>query len=593
MHSAINDSYSITVPLTAFPGYQQGANASLVTTGGGGDEFPFQPGKRPPGMGPVSIGLADAGFLVDFIALLISAALGNGTVLPTSNNSDHHTQSVGSSEQSLFPNGSESGESNQDDPLPPVYLDWREQTAGNARLHILDYVTELTREFLMSWVINNASYFGPLAEQMRRAYEDGDWSADVFQGIQSFNTLLYLYINDSTFSETDFMEIQMWLQINHHFHADSDVQLLHREVSGSSVEAQRYLAYLGQRLGRFSHLLSQLTSGQRHFTQVVLSSDVSRWLRQYLNVWDEDEHASQYTYQADMQAQIENFEWMIYARDFGYLFIDTESHESLVSIYVPSYSLYSYLLGHASGLPESEWMNPAPFYGEPDIAQLLNLRDRNVHPIAIFHPLIHTSITHPDGRYAGSWLGTLHDLVHVYFLNRLMNQERTFFYQLYQTVRGSLAGWASGTATLPEEFLEHVTRLFEYRDDVSLETIRTVDWGEDAWALFPIVDLGLLMREGGSRAAGLWDMLVRAAFRGQNERSGRYDLVMAQAYLAYLLVNEEVVGPGGSGSFNDWYEDQGHRHQLSEMRRMINFWQRVFAPAVPLRSDEAGEASVI
>ncbi|WP_269078766.1 hypothetical protein [Endozoicomonas numazuensis] len=32
----------------------------------------------------------------------------------------------------------------------------------NTRLHILDYETELTREFLMSWLVNNSERFGQL-----------------------------------------------------------------------------------------------------------------------------------------------------------------------------------------------------------------------------------------------------------------------------------------------------------------------------------------------------------------------------------------------------------------------------------------------
>ena len=77
-----------------------------------------------------------------------------------------------------------------------------------------------------------------------------------------------------------------------------------------------------------------------------------------------------------------------------------------------------------------------------------------------------------------------------------------------------------------------------------IESINSAHEVEDPWALFPLVDLGLAMRESrADRASGIWDVLGRSAFRGQHDVSGRCDLLLSQAYLAYLLVDGSIQNP--------------------------------------------------
>ena len=430
------------------------------------------------------------------------------------------------------------------------------QVSKNPRLRLLDYVPESNREVFYRYVVDNDQRYGEPARRMKQAYHRCDWGSEVLLGADAFNTLIYLYINDKDFKESDFVELQSWLQVQQHFQHHRGATLEKLKFDDRSGTAQNFRETYKSELVDLDFLIGQLAKPQRYLTQITYDPEQSELFREHQLFWNSKDRAYRRLPTSDERQKLyENFEWLMYAVDFGYAFIDTSSADGTVKVTLPSYEIYCLLLTHLA--QSDKPVKPVPCFGEPNITQLAEFRKANEHPLSLYHPWIDSSITRPDGRYAGYFLGTIHDLLHVYLLNTYLHHERQEFYQLFEGIRDDLSAWSKGERQLPDDFVKFAT---EFMGEPELETIRTIDWGDDPWALFNLLDLPRTLKpDEEDRHHNVLLNFIRLAFDESAVDKHRRDLVLAQAYFIYCLCNDKLSWLGESDdqySLVSWIKDE-------------------------------------
>ena len=174
------------------------------------------------------------------------------------------------------------------------------------------------------------------------------------------------------------------------------------------------------------------------------------------------QHFEKHLYSKDFQQTHYLFWIKLFTRDIpGVWFSDDEKKITVASFTYLSQSVKD---------DKFDSVNIKPGFGAGNWDALKLMRLKEQHPVAFWHPEVSNSLIQPDGYWIGT-IAHLHDLYHVYIINRLGKEKRQWYLKM------------DGEIILPEiEFYDRVLSEKQTKDDtIFFQILKTIPYKNNNW----------------------------------------------------------------------------------------------------------------
>ena len=260
----------------------------------------------------------------------------------------------------------------------------------DGRLKVLNYIKPEEASALIKTVVENPDKYEADGQHMLKAILHGDWDNPLFLKLESYNTLLYLFINSpDSIDEETFIDTQNWMQMNTQYNQQAERQ---EDIECYKIMEIRRIHYLDE--GSISEYFQKFTvTGMKYYNDTSAKYENLPYHKQFITILRFHPFQTRTICNAVMTEATYSItkEMSLWrglhlldregAGKFEYYGEKAQIHGCV--LFLPSFSVFCRLEKKLARIPENECVSVHPCYGAPDVEQMLALREKNIHPLAL------------------------------------------------------------------------------------------------------------------------------------------------------------------------------------------------------------------